>query len=95
MGFKVTLKLTKSRAWKKIEKAIKSGELKIEESSSQLEKAVQRKLMTVDGLCTNCGTIDELYKDTNNQNPIMVHCGECYQRYAYVEVIPEDGAWLI
>lgn len=94
-GFRVDKKLVESRKWRKLEKKILSGEVTVTENSSQLEKAVARKLMTVDGLCLRCKAEDELYKENINQNPINVACGKCHQRYSYVEVVAEDGAWFI
>jgi len=95
MGFKVDMRLVKSRKWKKIEKRIKNGKLVINEESSQLGKAVLRKLMTVDGFCQNCKQEVEFTEENINQNPINVFCDKCQQRYSYVMVIPEDGAWAI
>lgn len=95
MGFKVDMRLVKSRKWKRIERKIKNGGLVINEISSQFEKAVLRKLITVDGFCQNCKQEVEFTKENINQNPINIHCDKCFQRYSYVMVIPEDGAWAI
>ena len=95
MGFKVDMSLVKSRKWKKIENNIKLGLLTVTEESSQLEKATLRKLMSVDGFCQRCKQEVGFNIENDNQNPINVHCDKCYQRYSYVEVVAEDGAWQI
>ena len=95
MGFKVNKKLVGSRKWKKIEKQIKNETVIVTEDSSKLEKAVLRKLMTVDGYCQQCKQEVGFNIENENQNPINVHCDKCHQRYSYVTVTAEDGAWQI
>ena len=94
MGFKVDKRLIKSRKWKKLSKKILNGEVLVTDDSNELAKAIVHKLMTVDGLCVKCKAVDELYEENENQMPQNIHCGKCYQRYAYC-IPPEFGAWMI
>lgn len=94
MGFKVNKRLVRSWKWRRRSKKILNGDIIVTGDSSELEKAILHKLMVVDGLCVKCRAVDELYVENENQMPQNIHCGKCYQRYAYC-IPAEFGAWMM